>query len=886
MRQHIATFLLREKMSKNKKAVSLIGKGFNNVITPAPIRRYVLENPQWYTAYSPYQAEISQGRLECLYNYQRMIQELTALPLANASMLDIGSTAAEVCSMTNAYHKNNRKTFFVSEKIHPYIIDILETKCDVLDLKLKVDCPTRFQIDDDTMGMLFQYPDTYGDILIPEKTIADAKANKSVVSCLTDILAITKWKPPGEIGADIAFGTSQRFSVPLYYGGPHAAFLASKADFLRQMPGRIVGKTKDSNGKDCFRLALQSREQHIRKEKATSNICTSQALLANISALSCVYYGEEGIKDIARTTFLTANQWKDILIQCGFVIYNENFFDTITIWDKNAKSIYEKFLEFDFLPFYDKNEPFRLTFSFDETISYENMQLMQKIITPFRNPTYPRLKNSKLTIESINMGFKKYKRETPLFESSIFKKGMNETDFKRYVYDLAQKDYTLCDGMIPLGSCTMKLNAAFHLEPLSWPEVANVHPFAPLEYSLGYYSLINCVKEDLQIITGFNHSSFQSNSGAMGEYTALLCIRKYHKEMNEQRNVCIIPSSAHGTNFASASLAGMTVVKFDDSLFDSLQDFQEFCKKYRHSLAAMMITYPNTNGVFQENIEKINAIVHKYGGLVYFDGANMNALAGNQTPSELGADVCHLNLHKTFCIPHGGGGPGLGPIFCNSKLAKYLPNHRYWNFDKSESSIGTITASQCSSASLLTIPYLYFREMSFDGIRNMTNRAIKNANYMKNELSPYFKVATGSSEIAHEFILDMNEFRSKGITEVDIAKRLIDYSFHPPTMSWPVKGAIMIEPTESESKKEMDRFIRAMINIRQEIDTCPDLLKNAPHPISLIKDGWEFPYSMKEAFFPLPELENRKFWPSVGRVDDVFGDQLMYSLTRPIPSES
>ena len=883
MRQHLASNLLDKIMSKNKKVVSLIGKGFNNNHIPAPLKRYVLENPKWYTPYSPYQAEISQGRLESLYNFQTLVKELTGLPIANASMLDLGSTAAEVCAISNAYHKNKRKTFFVSDKMHKYVLDILETKCDVLDINLKVQCPKTFHIDDDTLGMMIQYPDTYGDIQIPYDIINDANANNTVVSCATDPLSLIHLKPPGEIGADIAFGTTQRLGIPMYFGGPHAAYLSMREKLLRFMPGRLVGKTKDAQGNECFRLALQSREQHIRKDKAISNICTAQALLANISSFYAIYHGKNGLSEIAQIVNSITNDWKFIMETNGFKVINNCFFDTVTIEDENAYLLYEDFLTKKYVPFYDFNDPFKISFSFDETISYENIQEMSEIVNNFvdKFDNHYQVSNEFYKTGDMCMAknYKEHIRTTPFLKSSIFEKGMSETNFMRYVYKLADKDYSLVSGMVPLGSCTMKLNSAVQLEPLSWDSVTSPHPFLPTEFVKGYQELIEKIGKDLKKITGFEYSSFHSNSGAMGEYTALLCIRKYHKERGDsQRNICLLPTSAHGTNFASASLAGMRIVKFDDSIFDDINEFDKFCSKYADNLALMMVTYPNTNGKFQENMLDMSKCIHKYGGLVYLDGANMNALAGITTPAELGADVCHLNLHKTFCIPHGGGGPGMGPIFCNEKLGKYLPTHRYQGNGINKKSIGTITSSQWSSASLLCIPYLYFRELDFVGIRIATGTAIKNANYMKSMLSKYYKTTRG--HVAHEFILDLNEFRSKGITEVDIAKRLIDYSFHPPTMSWPEKGTLMIEPTESESKEEMDRFIRAMIQIREEIDTNPSLLQNAPHPISLVNDTWNYSYSLQEAFFPLPELEKNKFWPTISRVDDVYGDQLLYKSAK------
>jgi glycine dehydrogenase len=858
--EYNALKLLRNIMKKNKIVTSLIGKGYNNTIMPSPIRRHVLENPKWYTPYTPYQAEISQGRLETLYYFQKMIQDITNLPISNASMLDQGSTSAEVVSMSKAYHKNNRKTYYASETLHPYILDILETKCDVQNIDLKINNLDNISIDQDTIGIMFQYPDTTGEINIPTELINDCNENKSVVSCSTDLLALTKFKSPGEIGVDIAYGSAQRFGVPMYYGGPHAAFLSCKNDFLRLMPGRIVGKTIDQENNQCFRLALQSREQHIKKDKSISNICTSQALLANISALYGIYHGNDGLKKIGNQIYDLTKRLNTILNILNIPVVNNNYFDTLTIRTNKSEEIYQDLKKNGYILFFDKNNPNYLSITLDETTTDEDLDtlflIFKKYITEKCNLFFPEEINPEL------------ERETPYLKDEIFLKNWNETNFTRYIYNLSQKDYTLCEGMIPLGSCTMKLNAAFQLEPMSWEEVGNVHPFLPSKYTKGYQELIELTGNDLKKITGFEYVSFQSNSGATGEYTALLCIRKYHKG---KRNICLIPKSAHGTNFASASMAGMKIVSFDDQIFDNINDFEELVSKYKDQLAAMMITYPNTNGEFQKNINEINDIIHKYGGLVYLDGANMNALAGNILLSDIGADVCHLNLHKTFCIPHGGGGPGMGPILCNNKLGKYLPTQRFQH--QSKDSIGTITASQWSSASLLTIPFLYFRNQGLEGIKNNTDQAIENANYLKNNLNDYYNL--NKNEVAHEFIIDLTEF--KDINEFDVSKRLIDYSFHPPTMSWPKKGVIMIEPTESESKEELDRFIRAMKQIRYEIDNTPEIIKNAPHPISLIHQEWKFNYSIQEAFFPLPELKERKFWPTTSRVNDIYGDKLMYN---------
>ena len=876
MSEHFVQNFLRTLLSKNKSVTSLIGKGFHGTHTPIPIKRYVLENPKWYTPYSPYQAEISQGRLECLYNYQTMIKNITGLPISNASLLDGGSAAAEALSMSSAYTKRKRSLFYVSKNMHPYILDILKTKAWAMDVELKIDDPNSFDITENTIGVMMQYPDTYGFCHgISQDIIRQVREKGGVASCSTDLLALTQLKSPAELDFQIAFGSAQRFGVPMYFGGPHAAFLATETDFLRLMPGRIVGKTKDIMGDECYRLALQSREQHIRKEKATSNICTSQALLANISTLYAMYHGEKGLKKIATEINKNTKHLKDSLEKLGYRIINsDSYFDTITIEHKNAFNIYSNLKDSNYIGFWNKNQPDYLTLALDEVTTQsdlqEILQIMQEI-TPIRLGE----SNSHMPVKNINC----MQRHTSYLDDPVFKTiNKNETKFMRYVYSLAEKDYGLTNGMIPLGSCTMKENSAYQLEPLSWPEICDSHPFLPEDCVEGYENLIKETGNYLKKVTGFDYCSFQSNSGAMGEYSALLCMRKYHKD---KRKTVVIPESAHGTNFASASLAGLKVVKFNDSLFNDLEKFNIFIKNHSEDLVGMMITYPNTTGLFQSDIEKINDIIHKYDGIVYLDGANMNALAGITKLSDIGADVCHLNLHKTFCIPHGGGGPGMGPILCNTKLAPFLPINSLQisreNVHDSESeSIGSITSSMWSSASLLTIPFSHFKKQGDVGIRNCTELAIENANYMKNRLKGHYKIIGCGGDVAHEFIIDVSNL--KGVTDVDISKRLIDYSFHPPTMSWPRKYSLMIEPTETESKEEMDRFIEAMISIRREIDETPELLKNAPHPIKMVSKPWNYPYTMEEAFFPVETLKKLKHWPYCGRVDDLYGDKLMYKL--------
>jgi glycine dehydrogenase len=869
--EKISLEVLKKMMDSNKKAKYMIGKGFYNNNMPSPIKRHILMNPKWYTPYTPYQAEISQGRLESLYNFQKMIQNITRLPLSNASLLDIGSTSAEVLSMSNSYHKSKRNKYIVSDKMHPYILDILKLKCDTNEIDLDiVNDINNCNIDSNTIGIMFQYPDTYGEINIPQEIINEAKKLKSVVSCSTDLLALTQFKSPGEIGADISFGSAQRFGIPYYYGGPHPAFISTTNDFLRLMPGRIVGKTIDTNNDECYRLALQSREQHIKKEKATSNICTSQALLANIAGMYAVYHGNDGIYKIANYIENLTYELKYNLKQLGIDIINNQFFDTLTIKSENAKEYYEKLKQFNYIAFYDLNEPNILTISLDETFDLKDINSITYIFSLCKIDK--KIVENKYNRDNINEYIKNVRniRNKPYLTDPIFNKYNNENDFTRYVYNLTSKDYTLTEGMIPLGSCTMKLNSSFQLEPLVWDKVMDCHPFAPKEYVKGYLELIKNVGNQLKDITGFDAVSFQSNSGSMGEYTALLCIKKHFEN---KRNICLIPNSAHGTNFSSASLANFKIVKINDNMFDNLNEFSSFVSKYKDDLAVMMITYPNTTGVFQKNIKDITGIIHNFGGLVYMDGANMNALAGIEKPASLGMDFCHLNLHKTFCIPHGGGGPGMGPILCKQEYEKYLPTNRYqsneWEF---KDSIGSVTTSLYSSASILTIPYLYLLNVGNSGLIRNTKKAIENANYIKDNIKDFYKIY--NNDIAHEFIIDISEF--KNVNEVDISKRLLDYSFHPPTMSWPIRGSLMIEPTESENKEELDRFIMAMISIRKEIDNNPDILKNAPHPMKLVREEWKYKYSMKDAFYPLPYLETNKFWPTTSRVNDLYGDKLFY----------
>lgn len=895
---------LKNIMNQNKLAKNMIGLGYHDTILPNPIKKHILQNPKWYTAYTPYQAEISQGRLESQFNYQTMIEDLTKLDISNASLLDEASTISEVVNIFYNYNKKKKNTLICCEYLHPHIIHTLQTKCKIMDINLIL-TPIK-QLDEDlannkntlintdVMGIIFSYPDTYGDIYIPFNVIEHAKNNKILLCSNNDLLALTNIKPPGELDIDISFGTAQRFGIPLWFGGPHPSFLATNEKLLRYIPGRIIGKSIDSLNNPAFRLGLQTREQHIRRDKATSNICTTQSLLANVAAFYSIYHGPLGLNqiyyDINNKTLHLALELND----AGFNVINNLFFDTITIkFDKyiNPHDLTYADNIYNLLTFknilirkeeQDNSSIKKLIISINEKTTYSDIHTIISIFNKFSN-----------SICNHHIIDKKlpdvYKRNSKYLQQDVFNKFHTETELMRYIYKLASKDYTLCEGIIPLGSCTMKLNSATQLEPLIWNNITQIHPFAPKEYTKGYKTLIKNIGDKLKEITGFNNISFQSNSGSMGEYSGLLCIKEYHKNNyndnnNIGRNICLIPNSAHGTNFASANLANMKIITFNDNLFEN--DFGSFVAEHKEQLACLMITYPNTNGTFQKNIKEICDIIHENGGLVYMDGANMNAQVGLTSPAICGADVCHLNIHKTFCIPHGGGGPGLGPILCNDKLAPYLPNNiiqdNIYPQKKDIKPFGSITSSNWSSASLLTIPYLYILNMGNDGLKEATEIAILNANYLKEKLKEYYTIidVNENGMVGHEFIIDTSEFIKLGITEQDISKRLIDYKFHPPTMSWPRKNVLMFEPTESESKEELDRLVIAMISIRNEITEIENqiypknnnVLKNAPHPIHMI-NSWNFPYEPQKAFYPVDSLLQDKFWPACGRLDDIYGDK-------------
>ena len=857
---------LKKKMSKNGNIHSMIGLDFSESYLPFVIKRNILENPGWYTSYTPYQAEISQGRLESLFNYQTLISELTGLPISNCSLLDTCSASVEALNLSYFYSKEKKKQFFVCNKIHPHIIETLKTRACVLDIDLVIDDVNNININDDLFGFYFSYPNTFGEIDFNQELINELKKNKSLVISHNDIMSLLLYKSPGELGVDISLGSTQRFGLPLWFGGPHSTFFATQEKLLRLVPGRIIGESKDRNGAKCYRMALQTREQHIRKEKATSNICTSQALLANTSSMYAIYHGKQGLIDISKEILKKTIYLKNNLKKKYEIVDNNTYSSFLLKINK-----YEKLLIFDRLLSNDievRKHKEGLIFNINETT---DLVTLNKILY-------------RLGINN----YSKYEYDIPLnlqrdsnkfLNQGIFKESKSETDMMRYINSLTKKDYSLMDGMIPLGSCTMKLNSTFEMEPLSWESIQNPHPYTT-KFPEGYKQMIEELGSRLKNITGMTGVSFQPNAGSMGEYTGLFIISKYHKNKgNPDKNICLIPESAHGTNFTSAKLCNMDIIKFKDDI--SIEDFENLIKNLNNKLSCMMITYPNTYGIFDENIKEVIDIVHRYGGLVYMDGANMNAQCGITSPGECGADVCHLNLHKTFCIPHGGGGPGMGPILVNDKLKPLLPSNIYQDKDYT-SEKGMITNSNYSSASILTIPYLYLKSLGSDGVKESTVQAIMNANYLKKELENYYKIYSTNSNgfVGHEFIVDLNEFKKINITDKDVAKRLLDYSFHPPTMSWPVPNSLMIEPTESESKEELDRFISAMKNIRKEIDEIEkkiytsknNVLVNSPHTIKDMTD-WKFPYSINKGCFPVEELRKNKFWPSNSRIDDVYGDK-------------
>lgn len=874
--------------SRNKIFKSFIGMGYYDTLMPNVIKRNILENPGWYTAYTPYQAEIAQGRLEALINFQTVVSDLTGMELANASLLDEGTAAAEAMSMLYGQRKGKKRkeadVFFVSEWCHPQTIEVLQTRAEPIGVEIRVGDHKDLDVTDPNLfGMLLQYPATDGTVEDYTDLIAAAHENDVFAVVAADLLALTLLKAPGEMGADVVVGSSQRFGVPMGYGGPHAAFFATQEKFQRKIPGRIIGVTQDAEGKPAYRMALQTREQHIRREKATSNICTAQVLLAVIAGMYAVYHGPEGLKKIASKVHGLTKLTKAGLEKMGVEVETDIFFDTITVKADASKvrKVAEQH-EVNFRYADDKT----IGISFDEAKNLEDAGLILNIFAEA-------LGSEKefdifAEVENIQVEFPdNLARMSEYMDHEVFHLYHSEHEMLRYMKRLENKDLSLVHSMISLGSCTMKLNATAEMIPVTWPEFGQIHPFVPREQAEGYTQLFDELSDQLCEITGFAGMSLQPNSGAQGEYAGLMTIRAYHKANgDDHRNVALIPSSAHGTNPASAVMAGMDVVVVDTDSHGNISsdDLAAKAEKYSDRLAALMITYPSTHGVFEHKVKEFCEIIHKHGGQVYMDGANMNAQVGLTSPGEIGADVCHLNLHKTFCIPHGGGGPGMGPIGVAEHLVPFLPSHSVVKMG-GEKGVTAISAAPWGSASILTISYAYIRMMGGNGLTDATKYAILNANYLKDRLKDHYEILytgkTGRS--AHEFIVDLRPFKqSAGIESVDVAKRLMDYGFHAPTMSFPVPGTLMIEPTESESIEELDRFCEAMISIRKEIQEIEDgkadkednVLKNAPHTQRvMVADEWTRSYSREKGAFPLEDLKFNKFWPSVSRVDDAYGDR-------------
>jgi glycine dehydrogenase len=875
---------------------SFIGMGYYDCLTPPVIARNILENPAWYTQYTPYQAEIAQGRLEALLNFQTMVADLTGLPLANASLLDEATAAAEAMSMCRILSKVQGQTFFVAEDCHPQMLAVLQTRAQPLNIALQIGDPDTLDFTPGKIfGLLLSYPSTDGVLRSYEGLVRKAHEAGALVVASTDLLALTLLVAPGEWGADIAVGSSQRFGIPMGYGGPHAAFLSTREEFKRQIPGRIVGVSKDTKGRKAYRLALQTREQHIRRDRATSNICTAQVLLANMAGMYAVYHGPEGLKAIANRIHHLTNTTAKGLRQLGCELRASAFFDTIRVKSPSlsTQEIIQKTQQASMNLRRFEDGTFGI--SLDETTT---IQEVGQILRVFSDSQSLPFSLDQLTNESDNAIPAAFQRQSSYLTHSVFHDYHSEHELLRYMHRLQSKDLSLVHSMIPLGSCTMKLNATAEMIPVTWPEFSRLHPFVPTEQAKGYHLLTQQLEAWLAEITGFAAVSFQPNAGSQGEYAGLMVIRAYHEQRGQtQRNVCLIPVSAHGTNPASAVIAGMQVVPVtcDSAGNIDLQDLQAKCEKYRDTLSALMVTYPSTHGVFEETIREVCATVHHHGGQVYLDGANMNAMVGLVQPGNIGADVCHLNLHKTFCIPHGGGGPGMGPIAAASHLAPFLPKHPLVSTGGPQG-IGAIAAAPFGSPNILPISWAFIQLMGEEGLTKATQVAILNANYMAKRLSKYYAVLfTGKNDMAaHEFILDLRSFKKSADVEVeDVAKRLMDYGFHAPTISWPVPGTMMIEPTESESKAELDRYCDALISIRQEIvdieegrlprDNNP--LKHAPHTIdSIAQSEWPHPYPREQAAFPAPWLRDHKFWPTVSRIDSAYGDRHLVCACPPMES--
>jgi len=874
----------------NKVYKSYIGLGYHPTIVPPAIQRNIFENPGWYTAYTPYQAEIAQGRLEAILNFQTTVIELTGMEIANASLLDESTAAAEAMALlfdvrTREQKKNNVCKFFVSEEILPQTLSVLQTRSEPIGVELVIGNHQEFDFSDDFYGAILQYPGKYGQVYDYADFIKEANKNGIKVAVAADILSLVKLTPPGEIGADVVVGTTQRFGIPMGYGGPHAAFFATKDEYKRSMPGRIIGVSQDTDGNRALRMALQTREQHIKREKATSNICTAQVLLSVMAGMFAVYHGPKGLKYIAEKVHGMASTLVDALNKLGVYQTNTAFFDTIVVKAdaEKVKTIAEK-TEVNFF-YIDEST---ISISLNETTLFEDLN---QIIAIFAEAV------GKETFEvseyvSENNYPTHLSRKSAFLTHEVFNKYHSETSLMRYIKKLERKDLSLTHSMIALGSCTMKLNAAAEMLPLSMPYWNSIHPFAPLDQVEGYTKMLKKLEQQLNVITGFAGTTLQPNSGAQGEYAGLMTIRAYHHSRGDQkRTICLIPASAHGTNPASAAMAGMTIIvtKTMENGNIDVEDVREKALLYKDTLSALMVTYPSTHGVFESAIREITQIIHDNGGLVYMDGANMNAQVGLTNPATIGADVCHLNLHKTFAIPHGGGGPGVGPICVNEKLVPFLPSNPLVKVG-GEQAITSISGAPYGSALVCLISYGYICMLGAEGITNATKYAILNANYMKARLEEHYPIlyVGEKGRAAHEMILDCRSFKEKGIEVSDIAKRLMDYGYHAPTVSFPVAGTLMIEPTESEDLAELDRFCDAMIAIRKEIeltsaDEPNNVLKNAPHTLNMLTaDTWILPYTREKAAFPLEYVMENKFWPSVRRVDETYGDRNLVCSCAPI----
>jgi glycine dehydrogenase len=881
---------INELASLNSVYKTYIGLGYHQSITPPVIQRNILENPGWYTAYTPYQAEIAQGRLEALLNFQTMITDLTGMELANASLLDEATSAAEAMALLFAVRdrdqkKNNVVRFFVSDEVLPQTISLLRTRSIPLGIELEIGDHREFGFSSDFFGAILQYPGKTGVVHDYRSFIEKAKESGIKTVVAADILSLVLLEAPGKFGVDVVVGTTQRFGIPLGYGGPHAAYFATKEEYKRHIPGRIIGVTKDANDQQALRMALQTREQHIKRDRATSNICTAQVLLAVMAGMYGVYHGPDGLRYIAEKVNSLAITLASALEQMGYQQLNASFFDTIAI--KADKEDILPIAEKQKINFYYPNDH-TVQISINETTTLKDVNTIIAVFSEAINKT-----NTEVMALAVSSSIpENIKRTSEFLTHEIFNSFHSETELMRYIKKLERKDLSLNHSMISLGSCTMKLNAAAEMLPLSDPQWGNLHPFIPVDQAAGYQKVITKLEDQLTEITGFAATSLQPNSGAQGEFAGLMVIKAYHESRGDhQRNICLIPSSAHGTNPASAVMAGMEVVvtKSTDEGNIDVEDLREKAILHKDNLAALMVTYPSTHGVYESAIREITNIIHEYGGQVYMDGANMNAQVGLTNPGAIGADVCHLNLHKTFAIPHGGGGPGVGPICVAEQLVPFLPTNPVIKTG-GENGITAISAAPWGSALVCLISYAYIRMLGLDGLKDATRYAILNANYIKERLHGSYEVlyAGEKGRAAHEMIVDCRPYKEKGIEVVDIAKRLMDYGFHAPTVSFPVAGTLMIEPTESESLEELDRFCDAMISIKQEIDQVDpndpnNLLKNAPHTQAMVtSDIWDHPYTRQQAAFPLPYIAENKFWPSVRRVDDAYGDRNLICTCEPI----